>query len=120
MKLKKINRQNLLAAVPVTPVGVVTPYAGTAAPLGWVLCYGQELAIATYTKLFDIVGYTYNANPTAGYFCVPDLRGRFPLGKDDMGGTGADNVTDLAADVLGAKGGSEDVNIQVNNPAYKA
>ena len=118
--LKKINRQNLLAAVPVTPVGVVTPYAGTAAPLGWVLCYGQEIAIATYTKLFDIVGYTYNANPTAGYFCVPDLRGRFPLGKDDMGGTGANNVTDLAADVLGAKGGSEDVNIQVNNlPEHK-
>ena len=118
--LKKINRQNLLAAVPVTPVGVVSPYAGTAAPLGWVLCYGQELAIATYTKLFDIVGYTYNANPTAGYFCVPDLRGRFPLGKDDMGGTGANNVTDLAADVLGAKGGSEDVNIQVNNlPEHK-
>ena len=118
--LKKINRQNLLAAVPVTPVGVVTPYAGTAAPLGWVLCYGQELAIATYTRLFDVIGYTYNANPTAGYFCVPDLRGRFPLGKDDMGGTGADNVTDLAADVLGAKGGSEDVNIQVNNlPEHK-
>lgn len=118
--LKKINRQNLLAAVPVTPVGVVTPYAGTAAPLGWVLCYGQELAIATYTQLFDVIGYTYNANPTSGYFCVPDLRGRFPLGKDDMGGTGADNVTDLAADVLGAKGGSEDVNIQVNNlPEHK-
>ena len=38
---------------------------------------------------------------------LPDLRGRFPLGKDNMGGYSADRVTAAAADVIGGSGGAE-------------
>lgn len=38
---------------------------------------------------------------------LPDLRGRFPLGKDNMGGTAANRVTDAEADLLGGASGSE-------------
>lgn len=113
--LKKISRQNLLSAVPITPVGLIAPFAGTAAPVGWILCDGSEVLISQYNQLYSVIGFTYKANPASGYFSVPDLRGRFPLGKDNMGGTSADNVTDLAADVLGAKQGSEDVTITTKN-----
>lgn len=118
--LKKISRQNLLSAVPTTPIGVIAPYAGLNAPVGWLLCDGSEILISAYTRLYEVLGFTYKANPTSGYFAVPDLRGRFPLGKDNMGGTSANVNTDIAADVIGAKNGAESVQIQVENiPEHK-
>ncbi len=118
--LKKISVQNLLAAVPVTPIGLISPYAGSAAPTGWLLCDGSEILISAYTQLYNVLGFTYKASPTSGYFAIPDLRGRFPLGKDNMNDTSANNVTDIAADVLGAKSGTETVSIQVANlPEHK-
>lgn len=42
-------------------------------------------------------------------FVLPDLRGRLPLGKDDMGGTPANRVTDTQADNLGQASGAETV-----------
>ena len=113
--LKKISRVNLLAAVPRTPVGLIAPYAGLAAPSGWLLCDGSEVDIAVYSQLYDVIGTTYKASPTVGKFAVPDLRGRLPMGADNMGGTSADVVTAAAADVVGAKDGSEDVTIQTEN-----
>jgi len=118
--LKKISRQNLLSAVPTTPVGVITPYAGLNAPVNWLLCDGSEILISAYTRLYEVIGFTYKANPTSGYFALPDLRGRFPLGKDNMGGNSANVITDIAADVVGAKSGAESVGIQVDNlPEHK-
>ncbi len=38
---------------------------------------------------------------------LPDLRGRFPLGLDNMGGTSADVVTAAEADSLAGSGGAE-------------
>jgi len=44
-------------------------------------------------------------------FAVPDLRGRLPLGKDNMGGTSADRVADTQADNLGQSSGVEEVTL---------
>ena len=41
-------------------------------------------------------------------FNTPDLRGRFPLGLDNMGGTPANRVTNAQADILGGNTGQED------------
>ena len=79
------------------------------------LCDGSEVFIAQYNQLYQVIGFIYKASPTSGKFALPDLRGRFGLGKDDMGATTANNVTDLSADVLGSKNGSEEVNIQLEN-----
>jgi microcystin-dependent protein len=113
--LKKISRVNLLSAVPRTPIGLLAPYAGLTAPSGWLLCDGSEVDRAQYSALYDIIGDTYKASPTVGKFGLPDLRGRVPMGADNMGGTSADTVTANSADVVGAKDGSEDVTIQVEN-----
>lgn len=101
------------AAVPPSylPVGFVGDYAGSAAPSFWLLCYGQAISRTTYAKLFDVVGETYGAGNGVTTFNLPDCRGRVVAGKDDMGGTSANRLTNqsggLNGDTLGATGGSE-------------
>lgn len=115
--LKKISRRNLLKAVAVNPAGVTVSYAGVATPIGWLLCDGTEYTIAEYQQLFDAIGYSFKAQSlvTTGKFAVPDLRGRFPLGLDNMNGNSANRVTNSSADTLGGTGGAENTSIQVSN-----
>jgi len=115
--LKKISRRNLLKAVAVNPPGVVVPFAGAATPVGWLLCDGSEIVIAEYQTLFDAIGYAFKAESLveAGKFALPDLRGRFPLGLDNMGSNSANRVTATSADSLGGVGGSEDQTILIDN-----
>lgn len=114
--LKKINRINLFSAIQgLTPPGTVVPFAGGAAPVGWLLCDGTEVLISAYGPLYNVIGTTYKASPTSGYFALPDLRGRFLLGADNMGGTSADIVTSGSADVIGAKDGAEQITIGTEN-----
>jgi microcystin-dependent protein len=113
--LKKISRVNLLSAVPRTPVGLIAPYAGLSAPSGWLLCDGSEVDIAAYSALYDVIGTTYKASPSVGKFAVPDLRGRMPMGADNMGGNNADVNTSASAEVIGAKDGAEEVTVQIEN-----
>lgn len=91
--------------------GMLMPYAGSSAPTGWLLCYGQAISRTTYSDLYAVVGTTYGAGDGATTFNLPDLRGRVVAGKDDMGGVSADRLTNqsggLNGDSLGAAGGSE-------------
>lgn len=94
-----------------SPPGIVVPYAGTSAPDGWLLCYGQAVSRTTYAALFAAISTTYGAGDTSTTFNLPDLRGYVVAGKDDMGGTSANRLTDqsggLNGDTLGDTGGSE-------------
>ena len=89
--------------------GMVMPYAGTSAPTGWVLCYGQSLDTTTYADLFSALSYTYGGS--GAYFNVPDVRGRTVAGQDDMGGASANRLTGTSGsvngDTLGGTGGAE-------------
>jgi microcystin-dependent protein len=114
--LKKINRINLFSAIQgLTPVGTVVSFAGGSAPIGWLICDGTEYLISQYGSLYGVVGTTYKASPTSGFFALPDLRGRFLLGPDNMGGTSANVVTSVSADVVGAKDGAETITIATEN-----
>jgi microcystin-dependent protein len=92
-------------------IGAVIDFAGAAAPLGFLMCYGQAVSRATYAKLWSVLGSAYGAGDGSTTFNVPDLRGRVIAGKDDMGGTSANRLTNqsggLNGDVLGATGGAE-------------
>ena len=82
------------------PCGSIVNYAGLTAPSGWLICDGTELSISMYPDLFNIIGYTYG-NDTSGYFCLPDLQERVPVGKTS-------NTT------LGAIGGNTDISLNVS------
>ena len=87
--------------------GTIVAFAAATAPDGWLLCNGAAVSRATYADLFNLIGTNYgvgNANTT---FNLPDLRGRFALGQDNMGGVSADRVTAAEADELGGGGGAE-------------
>lgn len=83
------------------PVGAVIDYAGTNAPTGWLLCFGQSLPRATYPDLFAAIGTAYGG---AGQnFNLPDCRGRVVAARDDMGGVDAGRLTffGVSAKLLG-------------------
>lgn len=97
--LSKPNNAQLLAALqalfPATPAGVMAPFAGSAAPTGWLLCAGQAVSRTTYAALFTAIGTTWGAGDGSTTFNLPDMRGRVPAGADNMGGNAANrlNVT---------------------------
>lgn len=105
------NIQAQINAFATFPPGVTIPYAGSSAPAGWVLCQGQALSRTTFSALFAIIGTTYGPGNGSTTFNIPDLRGRFVAGKDDMGGVAANRLTGTSGgvngSVLGASGGAE-------------
>jgi microcystin-dependent protein len=105
--LKKITLQQITSLVTIPP-GAVTDYAGTTAPTGWLLCYGQAISRVSYSALFTAIGTTYGAGDASTTFNLPDCRGRVSAGKDNMGGSSADRLTTpIDGDTLGAAGGAE-------------
>jgi len=91
--------------------GMLMPYAGTSAPTGWLLAYGQAVSRTTYADLFTAISTTYGSGDGSTTFNLPDLRGRTIAGQDDMGGSSANRLTNqsggLNGDTLGASGGAE-------------
>lgn len=96
-----------------TPIGTVNAYAGSTAPTGWLLCAGQAVSRTTYADLFAVISTTYGNGDGSTTFNLPDLRGRYVAGKDDMGGSAAGRLVNpyLAGNTLGAGGGQQDVNV---------
>jgi microcystin-dependent protein len=99
----------LISTLSFPPTGSIMPYAGSAAPPGWLLCDGTPYSTTTYAALFTVCGSTYNTSagqsaPTAGNFRVPNLKGRMPVGVDAA-------ITDF--NTPGKSGGSTTVTITV-------
>lgn len=101
----------------VVPPGIMSPYAGSTAPNGYVLCYGQAIGRVSYAALFAAIGTTFGVGDGSTTFNVPDFRGRAGIGLDNMGGSSANRMTDTLADVLGGSGGSELVTLLTANLA---
>lgn len=101
------------------PPGIVWPYAGSAAPTGFLLCYGQAVSRTTYANLYAVIGTTYGTGDGSTTFNLPDLRGRAVFGKDDMGGSAASRVTNAVSGItgttLGAAGGSQYMHSHAHN-----
>jgi microcystin-dependent protein len=115
------------------PIGAILPYAGPNIPFGFLLCDGSEILITQYPTLYQIIATIYNgAIPLQGTdtYRLPDLRGRFPLGKDNMdngfqiavgssnqdaGGGNADRVGGVEADTLGDAAGNSQPILSVSN-----
>ena len=113
----KISQSALVSSVPVIPVGTIVPFGGVNLPAGWLLCDGSEKRIADYLSLYNAVQFQFKdqSQVASGFFGLPDFRGRFPLGADNLGGTSANRVTDVNADTVGLASGVESRSIDVKN-----
>jgi microcystin-dependent protein len=116
------------------PIGGIIPYAGATAPFGFLFCDGAEVEKAKFSDLFDVIGNTYNGTTAlqgVNTYRLPDLRGRFALGKDNMdnagtipiavggfvdaGGGTAGRVPDTKAQILGQSAGASSTNLTLAN-----
>lgn len=62
------------------PIGTVLPYAGTAAPLGYLLCNGQAVSRSTYANLYIVLSTTFGIGDGTTTFNLPDLRESYMVG----------------------------------------
>jgi microcystin-dependent protein len=93
--LRKVTREVFFDDL-VVPIGTVLPWAGAAEsytdlPDGYLLCDGSEVEVYRYRELHRVIGSLYNGSApltpvtaTGGTFRLPDLRGRFALGYQQM------------------------------------
>lgn len=96
------------------PPGTLLPYAGTTLPTGYYWCDGSQQSRSTDSRLFAAIGTAYGIGDGSTTFNVPDLRGRIPVGKDDLGTNGnAARIGTLVTDggtivgtTMGSVGGS--------------
>ena len=70
-----------------TPVGLISWFAATVAPPGWLVADGRAISRTTYSSLFAVIGTTYGTGDGSTTFNVPDMRGMFARGWDTSGGT---------------------------------
>ncbi|MEI8012676.1 MAG: tail fiber protein [Candidatus Omnitrophota bacterium] len=87
--------------------GTIVPWPSADIPSGWLLCDGRAVSRTAYKGLFGVIGTVYGAGDGGATFNLPDLRGRTPVGLDNMGGVAANVITDAGARVLGGKFGEE-------------
>jgi len=90
-----VNYGQLLAII---PTGFIFPNGSSSVPTGYLLCDGSAVSRSTYSALFTAIATNYGVGDGTTTFNLPDLRGRFPLGKATAG-TGS---------TLGGTGGSLD------------
>lgn len=133
--LRKVTVDTLILGLPTVPVGAIFPFAGLATkiPAGYLLCDGAEINLSVYSELFEVIEYSFKDQTDLegeGTFAIPDLRGRFALGRDSMdnriqanvGGTPVFTVTSPAGRVdsefartLGKSAGSANVVLDIEN-----
>jgi microcystin-dependent protein len=92
-----------LSAANGIPPGALIPYAGSQAPLGFLLCQGQAVSRSTFADLFAAIGTTYGIGDGTSSFNVPNIQGRFVVGLNpsdppfaNLAGTGGESKHTLA------------------------
>jgi microcystin-dependent protein len=98
-----LHLSGLATFTQVIPAGVIMPFGGAAAPVGFLLCDGTSYPVASFPNLFATLGYTYGGS--GPNFSVPDMRGRVPVGAGQ--GTGLTNRA------LGGRAGEENHTLSI-------
>ncbi len=62
------------------PAGMVSAFAMSSAPVGWIKCNGAAVSRIAYAELFAAIGTEWGAGDGFNTFNVPDLRGEFIRG----------------------------------------
>ena len=77
------------------PSGLMAPFAGSTAPVGWLLCDGSAVSRTDYANLFAIIGTTYGTGDGSTTFNIPDTRAAFLRGAGTSTGFTQNHTTTL-------------------------
>lgn len=98
-------------------IRIFSAYSAGSPPSGFLWCDGSVISRTTYADLFAVVGTTFGIGDGSTTFAIPDLRGRTPVGLDNMNGTVGTGGGDAArvttggsgvdGDTLGTAGGTQ-------------
>jgi microcystin-dependent protein len=89
-------------------IGEIRIFGGTFAPVDWLFCNGQTLAIQENNALFSVISTQYGGDGITN-FMLPNLQGRVPIGA----GTGPG----LSPRTVGEGGGSGGVTLTLSQLA---
>jgi microcystin-dependent protein len=95
----------LLSKVNTDPTGLINPFAGSSAPVGWLLCDGSAISRTTYSELFAVISTTYGVGNGTTTFNLPNLSGKIPFGRD---------TTQTEFDTLGETGGVKSITLSTS------
>lgn len=84
---------------PIIPTGIIEMFAGSVAPIGWLICDGSIVSRVAFSDLFKVIGTTYGVGNSNSTFTLPDMRGRLPIGV----GSGSSLTTRTLAATFGAE-----------------
>jgi len=108
-----------------TQAGSIVATGRSTLPSNYLWCNGAAVSRLVYATLFAAIAVAFGPGDGSTTFNLPDLRGRVPAGKDDMGGTPANRLTSAISGVdgvtLGAAGGDQRVqshNHTVTDPGH--
>lgn len=90
------------SAVPLAAIQFTT---STTADPGYVLAYGQSVSTTNCPNAFSKFGYLFGG--AGANFNMPDFRGRYIAGQDNMGGAAAGRITNFNAQSIGNTGGAQ-------------
>ena len=115
--IQRTTKELFLSTIPAVPIGAIFPYAGIVPPSGYLFCDGSEVTIELYPDLFGLFQYQYRNKLSLigiGTFALPDLRGRFPLGRDNMDNNLKVPTSTGLKDAGGKRNGTEPSNQPAN------
>jgi microcystin-dependent protein len=72
---------------------------------GWLVADGSAVSRSTYAALFSAIGTQFGTGDGSTTFNLPDLRGRVPVGKGQLGN-------------IGTLGGSDNVAVASRSPVH--
>jgi phage-related tail fiber protein len=86
MALVKVKETSLKEDGLISIVGHIISYVEGSALSGYIKCNGAPVSRTTYADLFALIGTTFGVGDGSTTFNVPDLRGEFIRGLDDLRG----------------------------------
>ena len=72
-----------IVAAPGIPAGMIMDFGGTAPPVGWLICDGQQISRTTYAPLYAAIGDTWGSGDGSTTFTLPDFRTRYRRHRDN-------------------------------------
>lgn len=71
-------------------VGTIKAYGGLVAPVGYLLCDGEEVLKSAYPTLYKVIGDRYGTAEDTSKFKLPDYRDKVPQGASETNAVGTE------------------------------